>query len=66
MSQRRYPSAEQLAEQWAAQAGAHRIAAQRPLKEKIATLLAMQRQLLPVIAARRPLREWERPWEIDP
>jgi hypothetical protein len=66
MSERKHPTEKQLEAQWAGQARAHRIAAQRPLKEKIATLLAMQRQLLPVIASRRPLRKWERPWEIDP
>jgi hypothetical protein len=52
--------------QWEAQARAHRVAAARPLKEKIATLLAMQRRLLPVLRSRRVLREWERPWEIEP
>ncbi len=52
--------------QWAAQARAHRVAAARPLREKIAALLGMQRQLLPVISRRRTLRPWERPWEIEP
>jgi hypothetical protein len=37
----------------------------RPFKEKIRTLLEMQRRLLPVIARRRALAAWERPWPID-
>lgn len=66
MTERTRPDAAFVQAQWDAQARAHRIAAARPLKEKIATLLAMQRQLLPVLRQRRALREWERPWEIEP
>jgi hypothetical protein len=66
MTERKRPDAALLDAQWKAQERAHRVAAARPLKEKIATLLVMQRQLLPVIRSRRVLREWERPWEIEP
>ena len=66
MTERRRPDAVLIETQWEAQARAHRVAAARPLKEKIATLLAMQRRLLPVLRSRRVLREWERPWEIEP
>ncbi len=66
MGKRRRPDAAQVEAQWAAQARAHRMAAARPLGEKIATLLTMQRRLLPVLRARRALKDWERPWEIEP
>ena len=66
MADRRRPDAAFVQAQWDAQARAHRVAATRPLREKIAALLAMQRRLLPVLRRRRALREWERPWEIEP
>jgi hypothetical protein len=44
----------------------HRAQAQRPLKEKVRILLQLQRQELPLIARLRPLRPWERPWDIEP
>lgn len=66
MAERQRPDAAQLEAQWEAQARAHRVAAARSIEEKIATLLTMQRRLLPVLRSRRALREWERPWEIEP
>jgi len=44
----------------------HREQASLPLSRKVAILLALQRQDHPLIARRRPLRPWERPWEIEP
>ena len=44
----------------------HREQASLPLPRKVAILLALQRQDRPLIARRRPLRPWERPWEIEP
>jgi hypothetical protein len=44
----------------------HRSQAALPLRLKVEILLALQRQDLPLIARRRPLEPWERPWEIDP
>jgi hypothetical protein len=44
----------------------HRRAAHLPLREKFRILLILQRQDLPLLAARRELASWERPWEIDP
>jgi hypothetical protein len=49
-----------------AKAAWHRAQAQLPLREKVRILLEMQRQDLPLIARRRPLRSWERPWPIEP
>lgn len=50
----------------ASKAAWHREQASLPLSRKVAILLALQRQDLPLIAMRRPLRPWERPWEIEP
>jgi hypothetical protein len=44
----------------------HRAQARLPLREKVRILLDLQRQDLPLIAHRRPLRSWERPWPIEP
>ena len=44
----------------------HRAQARAPLREKVRILLELQRQDLPLLARHRPLRAWERPWEIEP
>ena len=44
----------------------HRAQAAAPLKEKVRILLELQRQDLPLIARQRPLRPWERPWDVTP
>ena len=44
----------------------HRAQAAAPLQEKVRILLELQRQDLPLIARRRPLRPWERPWDVTP
>ena len=44
----------------------HREQAALPLREKVRILLELQRQDLPLIARRRPLRPWERPWDVTP
>lgn len=44
----------------------HRRQARLPLPEKVRILLELQRQDLPLIERRRPLRPWERPWPIVP
>jgi hypothetical protein len=33
------------------------------LPEKVRLVMELQRAVLPLIARRRPLRSWERPWE---
>jgi hypothetical protein len=62
MSERPARSDELLAKK----AAWHRAQAALPLREKFRILLALQRQDLPFIARRRPLRAWERPWNIEP
>jgi hypothetical protein len=37
-----------------------------PLPEKVRLVMELQRIMLPLIARQRPLRPWERPWEIEP
>ena len=44
----------------------HRARAKAPLQEKVRVLLELQRQDLPLIARQRPLRLWERPWDVTP
>ena len=44
----------------------HRAQAKAPLREKVRILLELQRQDLPLIARQRPLRPWERPWDVTP
>jgi hypothetical protein len=44
----------------------HRAQACLPVKEKVRILLELQRQDLPLIARRRPLRSWEKPWPVTP
>ena len=44
----------------------HREQSKAPLREKVRILLQLQRQDLPLIARRRALRPWERPWDVTP
>ena len=44
----------------------HLAQSQLPLREKVRILLDLQHQDLPLIARRRSLRSWERPWPIEP
>ena len=36
------------------------------LRDKVREVLELQRMVLPLIARRRPLRWWERPWDVEP
>lgn len=44
----------------------HEAQAKLSLPEKFRILIELQRQDLPLLARRRSLRPWERPWEIAP
>ena len=44
----------------------HRRQAELPLKEKFRILLDMQRMYLPLIERQRPLKPWEKPWDVEP
>lgn len=37
-----------------------------PMKEKVRLMLRMQKLAYPLLAARRTLEWWERPWDIEP
>ena len=44
----------------------HRAQASLPVREKVRILLQLQKQDLPFLQKRRPLRAWEKPWPIEP
>ena len=44
----------------------HEEQARLPLREKFRILIELQHQDLPLLARRRALRPWERPWDITP
>lgn len=44
----------------------HEEQAHLPIKEKVRVLLELQKQDLPLLARRRPLKWWEKPWDIEP
>lgn len=50
----------------AAKAAWHAQEARRSPKEKVAILLRLQREVLPILRARRGLAPHEKPWPIDP
>lgn len=60
------PAKELTDRQREAKARWRREMAARPFREKVALVLELQSRLLPVLAARRALRWWERPWQIEP
>lgn len=60
------PAAELAAQAFEAKRRWHETQARLPVRERVRILLELQKQDLPLIAARRPLRPWERPWEIEP
>ena len=37
-----------------------------PLPEKVRQVIELQRLVYPLLARRRALEPWERPWEIEP
>jgi hypothetical protein len=37
-----------------------------PLRVKVREVIELQRVVLPLLARQRPLRSWERPWQIEP
>ncbi|BDI33984.1 hypothetical protein CCAX7_60350 [Capsulimonas corticalis] len=44
----------------------HKKQARKPLKEKVADLLAMQRNYYPLLKKNGKLKPWEQPWDIEP
>lgn len=60
------PSAELLTALRAGKAALRQRRIDLPLREKVRQVLALQRLQHPLLAARRPLRTWERPWDVEP
>lgn len=61
-----WPSEDLLLRLRRGKAELHAFHAQLSLPEKVRLVMKLQRIVLPLIARQRPLRHWERPWEIDP
>lgn len=66
LPERARPSPELIARLRAGKALLRERRAAMPLPEKVAQLLLLQRLQFPLIRIQRPLRSWERPWEIEP
>ena len=60
------PSASLLQQLRDGKAALHRRHASLSLPEKVRMVMELQRIVLPLIARQRPLRSWERPWDIEP
>lgn len=60
------PSPELLQKLWKGKTALHERHANLPLREKVRLVMELQRIVLPLIARQRPLRSWERLWEIEP
>jgi hypothetical protein len=60
------PSPELLERLWEGKAVLHRRHASLPLPEKVRLVMELQRMVAPLLARHRPLRSWERPWDIEP
>ena len=60
------PSPELLGQLRAGKAALRQRRIALPLPEKIRQLLELQRIQVTFLARRRPLRSWERPWDVEP
>ena len=63
---RPFPSEALLEELHEGKGALHKRHSALALPEKVGLVMELQRVVLPLIAQRRPLRSWERPWEITP
>jgi hypothetical protein len=66
LGQRTRPSAELLARLRQGKAELRREREGLSLREKVIQVMELQRVQYPLLARRRPLEPWERPWEIEP
>jgi hypothetical protein len=60
------PSPELLDALRAGKAALRRQRQNMDLREKVRIVLEMQRMMLPLIQRQRPLKPWEKPWDIVP
>ncbi len=61
-----FPTEALLRQLWKGKEALHARHASLPLAEKVRLVIELQRIVLPLIARQRPLRRWEKAWEIDP
>lgn len=62
----RAPSEALLKQLREGKAALHRRHAELALPEKVRLVMELQRIVLPLLARQRPLRPWERAWELEP
>lgn len=60
------PSADLIARLRGGKADLRRERERLPLPEKVRQVIELQKAVCPLIAQRRELEPWERPWEIEP
>lgn len=66
MAQRSRPTPELMSRLRQGKAELRARRTQMSLKEKVATVLELQRIHFPLLERRRPLASWEHPWDIEP
>ena len=60
------PTPELIAPLRSGKAWVHAKQASLELRAKVAQVLELQRLYLPLLERQRPLRSWERPWNVTP
>lgn len=65
MDSRSRPSPEVLLALRAGKSALRNKRASLPLREKVRQMLELQRVQFPLLRKQRPLRPWERPWDIE-
>jgi hypothetical protein len=65
-ARRSRPSTDLLESLYASKKAFHAMRRRLPLRVKVREVIELQRVVLPLLARQRPLRSWERPWQIEP
>jgi hypothetical protein len=66
MSEKEKPQSDPNEALYATKVAWHRRQARLPITEKVRILLELQRRDYELLKRHRPLKSWERPWEIEP
>lgn len=66
MTKRSRPAPELMSRLHQGKAELHAQRTRMSLKEKVAMVLELQRIHLPLLERQRPLKPWERPWDVEP
>jgi hypothetical protein len=66
MGHRSRPTPELMSRLHQEKAGLHARRTLMSLKEKVATVLKLQRIYLPLLKRHRALAPWEHPWDVEP